>query len=115
VIVSGNLSLQMGAEDAVHRVEERRCDETITTTHLELAGTAGHRPASVETGILANKEVNTMDMSLTIEDFNALLTSEEDGSPLLAALRKLTATEKPEDITKLAADPLQSWMEWNLA
>ena len=53
-----------------------------------------------------------MDMSLTIEDFNALLTSEEDESPLLTALRKLTAIEEPEDITKLAADPLQSWTEW---
>jgi len=106
----------MRTEDALHRVGERRCDGTITTTHLELAGTAGHRPASVETGytILANKEVNTMDMSLTIEDFNALLTSEpeKDDSPLLTALCKLTAIEKPEEITKLAADPLDNWMDW---
>jgi len=57
-----------------------------------------------------------MDTSLTIEDFNALLTSEseKDDSPLLAALRKLTAIEKPADITKLAADPLDNWMAWNL-
>ena len=53
-----------------------------------------------------------MDMSLTIEEFNALLTSEKDDSPLLTALRKLTAIEEPEDITKLAADPLQNWMGW---
>ncbi len=54
-----------------------------------------------------------MDMSLTIEDFNALLTSEEDDSPLLAALQKLMAIEKPEDITKLAEDALDNWTEWN--
>jgi len=55
-----------------------------------------------------------MDMSMTIEDFNALLTaeSEKDDSPLLTALRKLIVIEKPEDITKLAADPLENWMDW---
>ena len=55
-----------------------------------------------------------MDMSLTIEDFNALLTSEseKDDSPLLTALRKLTVIEEPEDITRLAADPLRTWMDW---
>ena len=58
--------------------------------------------------------VNVMDMSLTIEDFNALLTSEseKDDSPLLMALRKLTAIEKPEDITKLAEDAPSDWMDW---
>jgi hypothetical protein len=49
VIISGNLSPQMRTEDAMHLVGERRCDGTISTTHLEVAGAAGHRPASVET------------------------------------------------------------------
>jgi hypothetical protein len=54
-----------------------------------------------------------MDMSLTIEEFNTLLTSEKDDSPLLTALRKLTAIGKPEEITKLAADAPDDWMGWN--
>ena len=56
-----------------------------------------------------------MDVSLTIEDFNALLTSEseKDDSPLLVALRKLTAIEKPEDIAKLAEDAPGNWTEWH--
>jgi hypothetical protein len=37
-------------EDAVHPVEKKRCNGAITTIHLVLAGTAGDRPASVETG-----------------------------------------------------------------
>ena len=53
-----------------------------------------------------------MDMSLTIEEFNALLTSEKDDSPLLTALRKLTVIEKPEVITKLAEDAAEDWQDW---
>jgi hypothetical protein len=54
-----------------------------------------------------------MDMSMTIEEFNALLTSEseKDDSPLLTALRKLTTIEKPEDITALA-DDFYTWTDW---
>ncbi len=54
-----------------------------------------------------------MDMSLTIEEFNGLLTSEKDDSPLLTALRKVTAIEKPEDITKLTEDAPDNWTEWS--
>ncbi len=53
-----------------------------------------------------------MDMALTIEEFHELLTSEENGSPLLEALRKLTTIEEPDDITALAAEPLQNWAGW---
>jgi len=54
-----------------------------------------------------------MDMSMTIEEFNALLTSEseKDDSPLLTALRTLTTIDKPEDITALADDPYV-WTDW---
>lgn len=54
-----------------------------------------------------------MDMSMTIEEFNALLTSEseKDDSQLLTALRKLTTIEKPEDITALADDSYV-WTDW---
>ena len=54
-----------------------------------------------------------MDMSMTIGEFNALLTSEseKDDSPLLTALRKLTTIEKPEDITALI-DDLWVWTDW---
>jgi hypothetical protein len=108
----GGMSL---CKTGVYLVGKRGGNGTITAIHLEVTGTVGHRPSSVEMihMILANKEVSTMDMSLTIEEFNALLTSEKDDSPLLAALRKLTAIQEPEDITKLAADPLQSWWAWN--
>jgi hypothetical protein len=54
-----------------------------------------------------------MDMSMTIEEFNALLTSEKHDSPLLTALRKLMNIEKPEDITTLAKDAAQDWTSWH--
>ena len=54
-----------------------------------------------------------MAMSLTIEEFNALLTSEEKTSPLLVTLRKLTRIEDPKDITALDAEPLQNWAGWD--
>jgi hypothetical protein len=48
-----------------------------------------------------------MSMSLSIEDFYALLTSNEDGSPLLAALRRLTAIERVEEIVAALSDAAQ--------
>ncbi len=53
-----------------------------------------------------------MDKPMTIEEFNALLLSEEDDSPLLAALRKLTTIEKPEEIIELADDEAPAWESW---
>ncbi|MBM2851449.1 MAG: hypothetical protein HW418_4391 [Anaerolineales bacterium] len=38
-----------------------------------------------------------MTLTLTIEEFNTLLTSDREESPLLKALRELTKIEKPED------------------
>ena len=52
-----------------------------------------------------------MTPTLTIEEFNTLLTSDKEESPLLRALRELTAIEKPEDIRALA-DTLSSWSGW---
>lgn len=49
-----------------------------------------------------------MNATLTIQEFNALLTSEEE-SPLLEALRKLTRIEAPEDVTESMALALLSW------
>ena len=54
-----------------------------------------------------------MEMTLTIEEFHELLTSEENESPLLCALRKLTGIEEPEVITRLAVEPLQNWQGWS--
>lgn len=53
-----------------------------------------------------------MDMALTIEGFHELLTSEENDSPLLEALRKLTTIEEPENITELAEEPVHNWVGW---
>jgi len=50
-----------------------------------------------------------MDMSMTIEEFRALLTSEKDDSPLLTALRELTAIERAEEIVAAISDVKQWW------
>ena len=54
-----------------------------------------------------------MDMALTIEEFHDLLTSEQNESPLLSALRKLTGIEDLQVITRLAAEPLTNWAGWS--
>ena len=53
-----------------------------------------------------------MQMTLTMEDFHALLTSEKDDTPLLTALRKLTSIKKPEEITELRAGTEEVWVGW---
>jgi len=57
--------------------------------------------------------VKIMTPTLTIEEFNALLTSDKEESPLLKALRQLTKLEKPEDILKLVGT-LAGWTGWGL-
>ena len=52
-----------------------------------------------------------MQTAMTIEEFNALLTSDVEESPLLRALRQLAAIEKPEDILALV-DALTGWSGW---
>ncbi len=52
-----------------------------------------------------------MTPTLTIEEFNALLISDKEESPLLKALRELAKIEKPEDILALVK-PLASWTGW---
>ncbi len=52
-----------------------------------------------------------MTPTLTIEEFNALLISDKEESPLLKALRQLMTLEKPEDILALVK-PLYSWTGW---
>jgi len=54
-----------------------------------------------------------MDMHLNIEDFHAILTSEEDGSPLLRALRKLRDIQGPQEIVAPAQEPRTAWSGWN--
>jgi len=54
-----------------------------------------------------------MDMSLTIEGFHAILTSEKDGSPLLTTLRKLRDIRGPQEIVALAQGPLRVWCGWS--
>jgi hypothetical protein len=53
-----------------------------------------------------------MDVAMTIEEFHALLTSEREESPLVEALRKLTAIEEPEDIATLAVEEPFVWGDW---
>ncbi|MCX6033243.1 MAG: hypothetical protein NT169_28675 [Chloroflexi bacterium] len=54
-----------------------------------------------------------MDAAMTIQGFNALLTSEQDENPLLKVLRQLTTLKKPEDVRVLKEDTLiTSWMGW---
>jgi hypothetical protein len=52
-----------------------------------------------------------MTPTLTIEEFNTLLTSHKEESPLLKALRELTKLEKPEDILTLVGT-LSAWTGW---
>ncbi len=52
-----------------------------------------------------------MTPTLTIEEFNALLISDKEESPLLKALRELAKIEKPEDILALVK-PLAGWTGW---
>ena len=52
-----------------------------------------------------------MTPTLTIEEFNTLLTSDKEESPLLKALRELAKIEKPEDIVALAGT-LAGWSGW---
>lgn len=53
-----------------------------------------------------------MTPTLTIEEFNALLSSDKEESPLLKALRQLTKLEKPEDILTLVGT-LAGWTGWS--
>ena len=50
-----------------------------------------------------------MDKFLTIEDFHALLTSDEGDNPLLAALRELTVIERTEEIVAAISDSKMTW------
>ena len=50
-----------------------------------------------------------MKMSLKIEDFHALLTS--DDSPLLTSLGELRAIEKLEEIVDAISAVAQQWIE----
>ena len=52
-----------------------------------------------------------MNATLTIEEFNTLLTSHKEESPLLKVLRELTRLEKPEDILTLVGT-LAGWSGW---
>jgi hypothetical protein len=54
------------------------------------------------------KEVNRMNATLTIEEFNALLSSKQDNGALLTVLRNLMGIEKPEDVVSKAA-PMVGW------
>ena len=55
-----------------------------------------------------------MDKTLTIDDFNELLNSENESieDQLLKALHKLVEIEKPEDIANLALDEELVWSTW---
>ena len=55
-----------------------------------------------------------MDMPLNIKEFHAILTSEEDGSPLLIALRKLRDIRGPQEVVALAQGPLMVWAGWRV-
>jgi hypothetical protein len=52
-----------------------------------------------------------MTPTLTIDEFNALLTLDKEESPLLKALRQLMKLEKPQDILALT-DSLAGWTGW---
>jgi hypothetical protein len=54
-----------------------------------------------------------MDAPITIEKFSSLLKSDQEDSPLLTALSKLTAIEEPEDVIAAAAKPLRYWFGWS--
>ncbi len=50
-----------------------------------------------------------MNEALTLEEFNALLFAEESRGTLLEPLRKLTALEKPEEVSSTVTEYLAMW------
>jgi hypothetical protein len=53
-----------------------------------------------------------MDEVTTIEDFHALLTSDENDSPLLTTLRRLAGIEESEEIVAATAEHAAMW-QWH--
>jgi hypothetical protein len=54
-----------------------------------------------------------MDTPLKIEEFNTLLNSEQDTSPLMTALVKLTAIEQPAVVVEASVGPQGNWFGWS--
>ena len=56
-----------------------------------------------------------MDKAMTIEEFNALLTSDRqsDDDSLVKGLSELMTIEEPEDIAVLALKELGAWSNWS--
>ncbi len=54
-----------------------------------------------------------MDTPLKIEEFNTLLNSEQDTSPLVTALSKLTTIENPQDVRAAITSPDNAWFGWS--
>ncbi len=53
-----------------------------------------------------------MDVPITIEEFSSLLKSDQESSPLVTALSKLTAIEEPEVVVTAAVGPDSFWFGW---
>ncbi len=54
-----------------------------------------------------------LDTPLKIEEFSVLLDMEQDTDALVAALSKLNAVEKPEDVTVDVLGPANYWYGWH--
>ena len=55
-----------------------------------------------------------MEAAMTIQDFGALLQSEQESNPLLEILRSLTTLDGPETVRVLKGYGIQSfWMGWH--
>ncbi len=53
-----------------------------------------------------------MDVPITIEEFSSLLKSDQESSPLVTALSKLTAIEEPEVVVTVAKGSQTWWYGW---
>ncbi len=54
-----------------------------------------------------------MDTPLKIEEFNALLKSAQDTTPLVTTLSKLTTIENPQDVRAAITNPDDAWFGWS--
>jgi hypothetical protein len=57
--------------------------------------------------------VNSVDLPITIEQFNAFLHSDAEADRLMSALRALTTIQQPEEIVNAVDMPEGSWFGWD--
>ncbi len=77
----------------------------MSRTPIKLPGRLSERSINCQ-------EANVQD-TLSIQDFNALLDSEQGNDSLLTALSKLTTIREPEEAVEALVGPEYWWYGWN--